>query len=382
MRQYAILITILLTLVSCEKAEPVPFVAPVAPADFDNPIVQEILKNNDSPEATYNLEGEVLKRYLDEVEYDNDYSYTKIKDYTLGKDFNEQVTIRSAYVNVQGLQGADKVYLVSDGDIQTRSVYSTSSQAVYSLIPGRIYRYGVVHTDKETQTETLLKTGCIATEGRVRIIKTKEIHNLRDVGGWEGLDGKHIKYGLLYRGGEIIDANEDITKFEPYDRDVLLNQLKVDFELDFRNDGDAPVFESPIGLEFQRFPLSAYDSIVTKKDRQKIFKNAIDAFLNHLRDGKVTYCHCQGGADRTGTFIFYIEGLLGVSDSDLAKDYEITAFYYHKQRNDPERYLPMIKALQNKYGKDITIGEAIYKSAKDMGVTDQDIQDLRNLMLE
>ena len=381
MKHLLTFITSLLALISCEKADSAKaFFAPIAPANLENPIIQEILKNNDDPEATYNLEGELLKRYLDEVEYDDDYSYTRIKDYiTKG---NEPASIRCAYVNVQGLAGADKVYLVSGDDIQTRSVYASSSQAVYSLIPGRIYKYGIVHTDEEARTETLLKTGCIATEGRVRVIKTKSIHNLRDVGGWEGLDGKHIKYGLLYRGGEIIDSNDDITKYEPYDRDVLLNQLKVDFELDFRNDGDAPVFESPIGLEFQRFPLSAYDSIVSKKDRQKLFKNAIYAFMDHLREGKVTYCHCQGGADRTGTFVFYIEGLLGVSDSDLAKDYEITSFYYHKERNDPERYLPMIKALRKLYGTDCTIGEAIYKSAVDMGLTDKDIQELRSLMLE
>lgn len=345
-------------------------------------IIDRILYSNDEVEATYNLEGDILKRYLDEVQYDNDYSYTNIKKYVPSS--MESSSIKPAYVSVKGLKNASKVYLISnDMDIQYRSVYASESQAVYSLIPGRTYRYGVVSVDSATGNETLLKTGCIATEGRLRVIKTKEMHNVRDMGGWEALDGKHIKYGYLIRGGEVIDKNDKLDNYDPYDYDAMINHAKVDFDLDFRTDeGAGHIYVSPLGIEFKRIPLSAYDSIVEKADRQTAFKKAILLFIKNAKAGKCTYVHCQGGADRTGTFVFYIEGLLGVSDSDLCKDYEITSFYYHKERNDPERYLPMIKALQNKYGNDITIGEAIYKSARGMGITDQDIQELRDLLLE
>ena len=38
------------------------------------------------------------------------------------------------------------------------------------------------------------------------------------------------------------------------------------------------------------------------------------------------YFHCAGGADRTGTLAFLIEALVGVSENDLSKDYELTTF--------------------------------------------------------
>lgn len=354
----------------------------IDPTVMDADIFGEIVRDNDEIEATYNLEGEILKRYLDEVHYDDDYSYTRIKDYV--SKSNEPASVRPAYIEFSGLQNAKKIYLISEEcEIQSRQVTSKDKQAVYNLIPGRTYRYGVVSVDAASGKETLLKKGRIATEGRLRVIKTTYMHNVRDVGGWEGLDGKHIKYGILFRGGEILDRNEELDSYEQVDYEALVNQAGIDYDMDFRTDEGAAYYKkSPFGLEFIRIPLSAYDSIVSKKDRQPAFKKAILQFIKNAKAGKCTYVHCQGGADRTGTYIFYIEGLLGVSDSDLCKDYEITSFYYHKERNDPERYLPMIKALQKQYGTDITIGEAIYKSARSMGITDQDIEDLRSLMLE
>ena len=38
------------------------------------------------------------------------------------------------------------------------------------------------------------------------------------------------------------------------------------------------------------------------------------------------YTHCQGGADRTGTYAFLLNGLLGVSYEDLTRDFELTSF--------------------------------------------------------
>lgn len=49
------------------------------------------------------------------------------------------------------------------------------------------------------------------------------------------------------------------------------------------------------------------------------------------------YLHCVGGADRTGTLAFLIEALVGVSESDLSKDYELTSFdgSHTRRRSDP-----------------------------------------------
>lgn len=56
-----------------------------------------------------------------------------------------------------------------------------------------------------------------------------------------------------------------------------------------------------------------------------------------LSEGKSVYLHCVGGADRTGTLAFLIEALVGVSESDLSKDYELTSFdgSHTRRRSDP-----------------------------------------------
>lgn len=39
------------------------------------------------------------------------------------------------------------------------------------------------------------------------------------------------------------------------------------------------------------------------------------------------YFHCTAGADRTGTLACVLEGILGMNQSDIDKDYELTCFY-------------------------------------------------------
>ena len=40
------------------------------------------------------------------------------------------------------------------------------------------------------------------------------------------------------------------------------------------------------------------------------------------------YLHCTYGLDRTGTMSYLLLGLLGVSDKDLHRDYELSALYH------------------------------------------------------
>ena len=39
------------------------------------------------------------------------------------------------------------------------------------------------------------------------------------------------------------------------------------------------------------------------------------------------YFHCTIGTDRTGTIAYFLEGLLGVSEEDRLRDYEMTYFF-------------------------------------------------------
>ena len=101
------------------------------------------------------------------------------------------------------------------------------------------------------------------------------------------------------------------------------------------------------------------------------------------------YMHCQGGCDRTGTLSFLLLGLLGVSESDLAKEYELSSFSdigFGRLRTttkavDTYDYVGMVEALKAYSGDTIT--DKFYNFATTgCGISADTITSFRNLMLE
>ena len=103
-----------------------------------------------------------------------------------------------------------------------------------------------------------------------------------------------------------------------------------------------------------------------------MYQQAIRDIIGWLGQGKPVYFHCIGGADRTGTLAFLIEALVGVSESDLSKDYELTSFDgvsgHSRKRNDNEEtnkdyiFTWLINYLQKFEGS--TINEKVVTWAK------------------
>lgn len=158
----------------------------------------------------------------------------------------------------------------------------------------------------------------------LRWIKTQEnlaiAWNVRDLGGW-ACDGGTVKYGLLIRGGRITAE----------DRDVLVGELGVQHEIDLRgmegrdpSDGDV-VTESPLGDDvwFTIAQKAAMYALTPVETWKTYLRRVIDAVTHR----EPVYFHCTAGADRTGTLACVLEGLLGMSQSDIDKDYELTTFY-------------------------------------------------------
>ena len=70
-----------------------------------------------------------------------------------------------------------------------------------------------------------------------------------------------------------------------------------------------------------------YDRIFDEDCSSEIKNNykQIFALLSDKRNYPF-YAHCHAGADRTGTFAFLLNGVLGVSYEDLTRDFELTSF--------------------------------------------------------
>lgn len=214
--------------------------------------------------------------------------------------------------------------------------YSTSQIANYAPATAVVSNYkpigqeagGVMHYNEAPNVLTPFAgdnaAGTLRPLDALRWIKTQEnlavAWNVRDLGGW-ACDGGTVKYGLLIRGGRITAE----------DRDVLVGELGVQHEIDLRgmegrdpSDGDIAT-ESPLGNDvwFTIAQKAAMYALTPVETWQTYLRCVIDAVTHR----EPVYFHCTAGADRTGTLACVLEGLLGMSQSDIDKDYELTTFY-------------------------------------------------------
>lgn len=209
------------------------------------------------------------------------------------------------------------------------------------------------------------KAGTLKPLDALRWIRTRdssaEAWNVRDLGGW-ACDGGTVKYGLLIRGGRISAA----------DRAVLVGQFGVQHEIDLRgregrdpSDGEVAT-ESPLGSDV-RFTIAdkaASYALTPVATWQLYLRCVIDAVTHR----EPVYFHCTAGADRTGTLACVLEGLLGMSQSDIDKDYELTTFYsgsgtdaLARRRNESEwkRLISAINAVSGDAFRDKCVHFAV-----------------------
>lgn len=215
------------------------------------------------------------------------------------------------------------------------SDYSASQIANYAPATAVVSNYkpigqtagGVAHYNEVPNVLTPFasggKAGTLKPLDALRWIRTSAgatAWNVRDLGGWP-CDGGTVKYGLLFRGGKLAAA----------DRAVLVGELGIQHDLDLRGregggPGDEPeMTASPLGSDvwYTRTQQFAWYSLTPVATWQTYLRCVIDAVTHR----EPVYFHCTAGADRTGTLACVLEGILGMSQSDIDKDYELTCFY-------------------------------------------------------
>lgn len=158
----------------------------------------------------------------------------------------------------------------------------------------------------------------------VRWVKIDGLYNIRDVGGWKTSSGKTVRYEKIYRGSQL----DEIT-------DTGLDTLKalgIKTDIDVRStaswDTHGPVEKTGLNYNFINTNYK-YEEILNKGDTvsKEVSKNypAMFALLADESNYPI-YLHCGAGTDRTGSTMFILNGLLGVSYEDLTRDYELTSF--------------------------------------------------------
>ena len=201
--------------------------------------------------------------------------------------------------------------------------------------------------------------------------------NTRDLGGW-ACEGGKVKYGMLVRGGE---PNE-------VDKDLMVNQVGIRTELQLLPKNEARHQYSAWGIDFYANPTE--DSYVNYSlSNKSLWKFYLQVVFDSVSHDKPVYFHCGIGADRTGTIAVMLEALLGMSQSDIDKDYELTNFYIVQPTNPRRRnadmykyYIASIKNVPLVGGLADTFTNHAISFAVSLGFTADEINAYRNACID
>lgn len=328
-------------------------------------------------EQDFNIENIRVREYLANVTYEGKED-TKIKEYNIAppvrRDIPEPATI---FWNQTSSTTHQVVWSLNEdfSDAFTAEVKDETHYEIYNLLPNQTYYYKVLETVDGNPTEIINSN--FTTTGQLRQIYAEGTGNMRDLGGWPTAIGKPIKYGLIYRGAEW-NGEYNLTP----DGIAALRAIGMKAELDLRIDWEAAyITKSPLGDDVIYKRITNEDYYESgMQNRKDLYKQNLDFVFDCVKNDKPVYFHCHIGADRTGTLGVILEGLLGVSESDLYRDYELTSFSYYETHRYKENIDGILEYINTLDGE--TLMDKFYTYVnKELGISAKDIADFRQKML-
>ena len=221
--------------------------------------------------------------------------------------------------------------------------------------------------------------------------------------------GRKVKQGLVYRGGELTKTAFDgtipniqkhIVTCDDETIAVLHDELNIRTEVDLRTSGRETNNQSKSDLgddvAFVQDPTGSGYATMWNQSNASTLAIYKDVFkkLGAATPDNAVYFHCWGGADRTGTIAFLLDGLLGVSYLEACMDYEFTSFdtIHTRIRQEAWRdnsgtydFTSLTNGMMSStyYAEDKTFSEVVegWMKAK-VGLTDEEISSIRENLLE
>lgn len=361
------------------------------------------LNNEGSDPSTIKLLSAPVLDFYNSAEYpDDDYTVTHLPKitypcradipvpYTVKWNYNESAMRTTVAVDTRAI-GAVNAYT-----LRTYDATGLNKFPIYNLLPNKTYYYKVTHVLSDGSLVEA-KSGSFTTSSETwRLLYIDGTQNVRDLGGWTGLNGKRVKYGKIIRGAALSDSSSANIIVTGKGR-LALGELKIQAELNLGAIDNATSIAA--NCAYKKIGYTNYAIAITGEAYRAQFKEVLEWIVSCLNGTlnvsgldqvqRNIYMHCQGGCDRTGTLSFQLLGLLGVSESDLAKEYELSSFSdvgFGRLRTTTKAvetydYVGMVEALKAYSGDTIT--DKFYNFATTgCGISADTITSFRNLMLE
>ena len=333
-----------------------------------SPIVDDGLENT----VQYRQMNATAAEFIANVDYTEnagDYSVTKVTPYYSATTAYSKEEPDGLKIKVP----ANTALTVAQGG-KTRTDAVSGAGVIYNMEPLKAGTFAFGG-----------KTYKIVPEGGVRMIYTPSVWNVRDLGGWACTGGR-VKYGKIFRGGNF-------GSISAADKATIVDWLGVATDIDLRNNGETGgITASPLGgsVEYYHQSLDFYANAVSTSAASARTVAVLKKVMACVAANKPCYFHCVSGSDRTGTIAYLLLSLLGVSQSDKDKEYELTAFSdeadgkrfrsTNYNANNGNGWYPLIKYFRDTYTGE-NDNEKVVAWAVANGITAAEINAFRAAMI-
>lgn len=187
-------------------------------------------------------------------------------------------------------------------------------------------------SDTDVRRYFLLKGGDgTITRVAERVVPLASGSNFRDIGGYAAADGRHVRWGMIYRSGATpLLTADDVAR---------VKALGLREMVDLRSSEERVL--APTRLTGIRYTAIDYSMMTMMGDRGAL-KNGVDmyrrfptffapqlriVFDDLLRRQEPLLYHCTAGQDRTGFTTAMILSALGVPRATIIADYHLSTTY-------------------------------------------------------